>query len=113
MRPIRLTLIVSLTASPLFAATFTVTNTADSGAGSLRQAILDANANPGADTIAFDIPGAAAFTRSRRPPRSRASPIPPSSTGTRSRARAPTRCPSATTRFSRSSWTGRRLRAWA
>jgi titin len=31
-------------------------NTCDSGAGSLRQAILDANANPGADTIAFNIP---------------------------------------------------------
>ena len=39
------------------AATFTVTNTDDSGAGSLRQAILDANANPGLDTIAFDIGG--------------------------------------------------------
>jgi hypothetical protein len=32
-------------------ATFTVTNTDDSGAGSLRQAILDANATAGADTI--------------------------------------------------------------
>ena len=32
-------------------ATYTVTNTSDSGAGSLRQAILDANANTGADTI--------------------------------------------------------------
>ena len=31
-------------------------DTADSGAGSLRQAILDANGNPGADTIAFAIP---------------------------------------------------------
>lgn len=39
------------------AATFTVTNTNDSGAGSLRQAILDANANPGADTIVFNIAG--------------------------------------------------------
>lgn len=37
--------------------TFTVTNTADSGAGSLRQAILDANAAAGADDIAFNIPG--------------------------------------------------------
>ena len=36
--------------------TFTVINTADSGGGSLRQAILDANANTGADTIAFNIP---------------------------------------------------------
>jgi hypothetical protein len=34
-------------------ATFTVTNTSDSGAGSLRQAILDANAASGADTIVF------------------------------------------------------------
>jgi hypothetical protein len=37
------------------ATTFTVTNTNDSGAGSLRQVILDANANPGTDTIAFNI----------------------------------------------------------
>jgi hypothetical protein len=44
------------------AATFTVVNTNDSGAGSLRQAILDANANPGADTIVFNIPGAGVRT---------------------------------------------------
>ncbi|MFO0699340.1 MAG: DUF4347 domain-containing protein, partial [Nitrospira sp.] len=36
-------------------ATFTVTNTNNSGAGSLRQAILDANGNAGTDTIAFNI----------------------------------------------------------
>ena len=36
-------------------ATFTVTNTNDSGAGSLRQAILDANSLAGTDTIAFSI----------------------------------------------------------
>ncbi len=36
-------------------ATYTVTNTSDSGAGSFRQAILDANANVGADTIVFNI----------------------------------------------------------
>ena len=35
------------------AATFTVTTTADSGPGSLRQALLDANAAPGDDTIVF------------------------------------------------------------
>ena len=45
-------------AAPLGAATFTVTNTGDSGVGSLRQAILDANASPGADTIAFNVSGA-------------------------------------------------------
>jgi hypothetical protein len=44
------------------AATFTVTNTNDSGAGSLRQAILDANGTAGADTIAFDIAGAGVHT---------------------------------------------------
>jgi len=44
------------------AATFTVTNTADSGAGSLRQAITDANANGGSDTIAFNIAGAGPHT---------------------------------------------------
>ena len=39
------------------AATFTVTTTADSGPGSLRQAIDDANLAPGTDTIAFNIAG--------------------------------------------------------
>ena len=43
-------------------ATFTVTNTADSGAGSLRQAIIDANALAGADTITFNIGGGGAQT---------------------------------------------------
>src|SRR5688500_16650644 len=33
--------------------TFTVLNLADSGEGSLRQGILDANSNPGADVIGF------------------------------------------------------------
>lgn len=40
-------------------AVFTVTTTNDVGPGSLRQAILDANAAAGPDTIAFDIGGAA------------------------------------------------------
>ncbi len=44
------------------AATFTVTNANDSGAGSLRQAILDANASPGADLISFNIPGSGVQT---------------------------------------------------
>jgi hypothetical protein len=35
--------------------TFTVLNTNDSGPGSFRQALLDANANPGLDTIVFNI----------------------------------------------------------
>ena len=42
--------------------TFTVTNTADSGPGSLRQAILDSNAVTGGNTIDFDIPGSGVQT---------------------------------------------------
>ena len=49
-------------AAPLTANTYTVTSNADSGAGTLRQAILDANANPGADTIAFNIVGSGVHT---------------------------------------------------
>jgi hypothetical protein len=40
---------------PKVSMTFTVTTTDDSGPGSLRQAIIDANNNPGADTINFQI----------------------------------------------------------
>jgi S-layer homology domain len=48
----------------LFAAgvTFTVTNTFDSGTGSLREAIGDSNASPGDNTIHFAIPGTGPFT---------------------------------------------------
>ena len=48
-------------ASAVANSTIVVTSTADAGPGSLRQAILDANATPGADVIAFDFgasPGA-------------------------------------------------------
>ena len=52
-----------LAAACLSAATYTVTHTADSGAGSLRQAITDANGTPAvADTIAFNIVGAGVHT---------------------------------------------------
>jgi len=44
------------------AAPLVVTSAADNGAGSLRQAILDANASPGADSITFAIPGAGVHT---------------------------------------------------
>jgi len=52
---------IGICAAALQASTFTVTNTSDSGGGSLRQAILDANGNAGPDTIDFNIPGAGPF----------------------------------------------------
>ena len=48
---------VAFWSSTTGAATFTVTNTQDAGPGSLRQAIFEANANTGPDTIVFNIPG--------------------------------------------------------
>jgi S-layer homology domain len=42
--------------------TFTVVNTNDSGAGSLREAILDSNGSPGDNVIDFAIPGTGPFT---------------------------------------------------
>ncbi|MGK7904369.1 MAG: S8 family serine peptidase [Hormoscilla sp.] len=51
---VRLTVEVAPTEGPL---PYVVTNTNDSGAGSLRSAIAWANDNPGRDTILFDIPG--------------------------------------------------------
>src|ERR1035438_8088681 len=44
------------------AAIYTVTSTADSGAGTLRQAITDANGSPGLDTITFNISGSGVHT---------------------------------------------------
>src|SRR3954463_14935241 len=49
---------VMLVAGSTQAATFTVINNLDSGLGSLRQAILDANGTAGVDAIVFAIPGA-------------------------------------------------------
>ena len=46
-----------LFAPAAFAATFTVNNTNDTGAGSLRQAITSANSAPGPDIIVFNIGG--------------------------------------------------------
>ena len=51
-----LTFVASVASAAVVPQTFFVTNTADTGAGSLRQAILDANANTGPDTIEFNIP---------------------------------------------------------
>ncbi len=48
---------LAIKAPTSYAAGFTVSNLADSGAGSLRQAILDANANPGPDAVDFTVAG--------------------------------------------------------
>jgi hypothetical protein len=48
-------LLAMLLGAPAEAATFTVTTVAESGAGSFEQAILNANANAGADVIGFSI----------------------------------------------------------
>jgi titin len=45
-----------------WAATYTVTTTADSGPGSLRQALLDANGKAGPDTIEFRLSGSPPFS---------------------------------------------------
>jgi hypothetical protein len=52
-----LAVLAGIARSVAAAQTFTVTNTNDTGAGSLRQAIMDANAAAGADSITFNIPG--------------------------------------------------------
>ncbi|HYE95667.1 MAG TPA: hypothetical protein VD962_05625, partial [Rubricoccaceae bacterium] len=66
MRSATALLAALLLALPLRAQTvYTVTNTANSGAGSLRQALLDANAHPnsgGPDRVHFAIPGAGPHT---------------------------------------------------
>lgn len=64
MRPKLLlsTLLACLFPFFISAATYTVTNTNDSGAGSLRQAMTDAAATSVADIIEFNIPGTAPHT---------------------------------------------------
>jgi len=52
-----LAFVLGVLVAPSKAATFIVSTTADSGAGSLRQAILDANGSPGLDQITFSLPG--------------------------------------------------------
>ncbi len=47
-----------------FADSFSVTSTADSGAGTLRQAILATNANVGPDSITLDLPAGSTITLS-------------------------------------------------
>src|SRR5437868_11498815 len=57
-----LAMLVLALSSGALADTFTVTNINDTGTGSLRQAITDANNHSGLDTIAFDIPGTGVHT---------------------------------------------------
>src|SRR4051812_31238952 len=59
-----LTLLLFLSSGSPSSATvvFTVTNNADSGAGSLRQAILDSNASSDANVIDFSIAGGGVHT---------------------------------------------------
>ncbi|HEV7428831.1 MAG TPA: Calx-beta domain-containing protein [Thermoanaerobaculia bacterium] len=54
--------LLMLLATSASASTFVVNSTLDSGAGTLRQAIIDANAAAGIDTITFAIPGAGLHT---------------------------------------------------
>jgi hypothetical protein len=51
--------VLVLASTEAMAATFAVSNNGDSGAGSLRQAILDANAAGGSNSITFAITGSA------------------------------------------------------
>jgi hypothetical protein len=60
-RPVRTPCRVDALESRVLLATFTVTNTADDGPGSLRQAMLDAN-HWSSPTIAFAIPGGGVHT---------------------------------------------------
>lgn len=57
MWPNAVLLVLIASVSSTSAATYSVTNTSDSGAGTLRQAITAANASPGADLITFSIAG--------------------------------------------------------
>jgi hypothetical protein len=50
-------ILAALSLGTAAADTYTVSNTLDSGPGSLRQAIVDANTHAGPDTIGFNIPG--------------------------------------------------------
>jgi len=52
-KPVAALLLGSLVTGPVGAATFTVSNLSDSAPGSLRQAVLDANATADADIVAF------------------------------------------------------------
>jgi large repetitive protein len=60
--PVLILAALALFPRPASAATYTVTNLGNSGAGSLRQAILDANASGTDDTITFSVSGTIVLT---------------------------------------------------
>ncbi len=62
MRHVIAALVVALFTGTLAAATFTVTNNNDAGAGSLRDAVAQSNTSPGADTIDFAVTGTILLT---------------------------------------------------
>jgi hypothetical protein len=62
MRTLRILVLALLSACASSAAVFIVTNTADSGAGSLRSCITSANNLAGADDIQFNLPGSGVRT---------------------------------------------------
>ena len=55
-------ILLLLAPAPARAATYTVTTTGASGSGSLLEAILNANTNPGPDTIDFSVSGTIVLT---------------------------------------------------
>ena len=55
-------LLLTIPVRPAIADTYTVTNSNEAGAGSLRDAITQANAHPGADTISFNLGAATTWT---------------------------------------------------
>ncbi len=57
MKKLLFALLITLLPASMFGATYTVTNLDDAGPGSLRQAIIDANGNGGADIINFNVTG--------------------------------------------------------
>ena len=54
--------VVAVVVPAAAAATFDVTNTSNSGPGSFRQAVLDANLAPGPDTVSFAVEGTIRLT---------------------------------------------------
>lgn len=62
MKTLRIGLMLSTICTLSYPVAYIVNTTADSGAGSLRQAILDSNSNAGPNNIIFQIPGVGPFT---------------------------------------------------